>query len=202
MHCKTSELGASWQQLLAAFQSFHSDMHRWNQEVNSVFSTGGNPQILRQKYQQEGVVMKVQGHAEAVSGCLRECAKNASKPWEGNLLRVLSELLDARSVLTVLSAVDAVESEEASQLLASRSPASGSSMLSCHPTLSRPNEVRLRPLPLHLAAMVHASASPMFSSAQARVASPVLASARVRIVQSTRPGISSGPYPQPIGACV
>jgi len=167
MQCQSSELGAGWQLLLAAFTSFHSDMHRWNQEVNSVFSTGGNPQILRQKYQQEGVAMKVQRHAAAVSKCLRVCFQNAAEPRLGNLLRVLAELLDERSFLTALGAVDAVSSEKASQLVATRSLApSVTHMRSCHLMPSRPTE---RPLPLYRAATVHASASPALFSLRSRV---------------------------------
>jgi serine/threonine protein kinase len=93
----TSSLDATWQRLLQAFAAFHPDMHGWNREVNAVFSIGGNPHCLRQKYQREGVAMKVRQHAAALVQCLQACALSSKKERINTLLRVVSELLNEHS---------------------------------------------------------------------------------------------------------
>jgi serine/threonine protein kinase len=115
--CNTSELSISCQGLLRVFTAFHLDMFRWNKEVNSVFSSGGNPQCLRQKFQQEGVPAKVQRHAAAVARSLRDFARDCPKPRARNLLCVIAELLDERSTLTLQGASEAAKDEELSPLV-------------------------------------------------------------------------------------
>jgi serine/threonine protein kinase len=118
--CNTSELSISCQGLLRVFTAFHSDMFRWNKEVNSVFSSGGNPQCLRQKFQQEGVPAKVQHHAVVVASRLRDVARDCPEPRARNLLCVIAELLDESSTLTLQCALEAAKDDELSPLVDDR----------------------------------------------------------------------------------
>jgi len=128
-------LRGSWRRLFVAWEKYREEVTRWHTQIFYIFASGGDIGPLYQQLAKERVVDRVTEHLVTLRGLLRSCTQRAEDVRIQNLLAVLAEMIDERSTMSLMEAVDALGGAEAPAVVAAAVAAGANGSASVRPQL-------------------------------------------------------------------